>query len=117
MKKYNFQQHIPDYNKKRLLHLLSSGTLIVNLFVFAILLPDVRAWTLGLAAVFAAYAIVFLFDNRKDEWAWWCIVFGIIVSVAISVCYILLFSLYPYLAIMGAEIMVSGIIFCVFKKK
>lgn len=110
-------QNNPNIQLKRLLHLLSGGCLVINLIIYAILLPEVRAWTFGLAFVFVAYTILQLLDKRKDQWAWWVIVFGIILSIAISVCYVILFDLYLYLIVIGAQMIVSSIIFCIFKKK
>ena len=119
-KDYNYwvtPHNTPRFKLKRLLHILSSSCLVVNLVVFAILLPDIRLWTLGLALCFLAYTFLQLFDKRKNQWAWWVIIFGIALSIAISVCYILLFDLYFYFAIIGTEFIISSVIFYVFKKK
>ena len=86
-KNYNYyvtSQKTPQFKLKRLLHILSSTSLIVNLIAFAILLPDIRLWTFGLAFVFTAYLFVQLFDRRKDQWAWWVIIFGIFISIVVS---------------------------------
>ena len=66
-----------------------------------------------------AYKLIFLqlFDKRKDQWAWWVIIFGIVLSIAISVCYITLFDLYFYFAILAAQLIISSVIFYIFKKK
>ena len=114
---YISPQNNPRIHSKRLLHLLSNGFLVVNLVVFAVLLPDVRGWTVGLAAIFAAYTVLLFFDKRKREWTWWNLVFMTVVTIAISVCYILLFDLYFYFAIVGAEIILSSLLFFVLKKK
>ena len=119
-KDYNYwvtPHNTPRFKLKRLLHILSSSCLVVNLVVFAILLPDIRLWTLGLALFFLAYTFLQLFDKRKDQWAWWVIVFGIVLSLAVPVCYILLFDLYFYFAVIGTEFIISSVIFYVFKKK
>jgi len=119
-KNYNYfvtPQNTPQFKLKCLLHILSITCLIVNLIVFAILIPDIRLWTLGLAFVFAAYIFLQLFDKRKDQWAWWVIIFGIFLSIAVSVCYVILFDLYLYLIVIAAEILISTIIFCIIKKK
>ena len=91
--------------------------MIANLIVFAILLPDIRDWTIGLAFVFIAYTIIQLFDKRKDQWAWWVIVFGIVLSIAVSVCYVILFDLYLYFVVIGLQVVILSAVFCVFKKK
>ena len=113
---YVTHQNTPQFKLKRILHILSNACLVINLIVFAILLPDIRLWTFGLSFVFAAYTILQLFDKRKDQWARWVIVFGIFVFVAVSVCYVLLFDLYLYLIVIAAQIIISSIIFCVLRK-
>ena len=87
------------------------------MIVFVILLPDIRLRTLGVAFVFLAYTFLQLFDKRRDQWAWWVIIFGIVLSIAISVCYITLFDLYFYFAILAAQLIISSVIFYIFKKK
>lgn len=105
------------FKLKCILHIASNTCLIINLIVFAILLPDMRLWTFGLAFFFLAYTFLQLFDKRKYQWAWWVIIFGIFISIAVSVCYVLLFDLYLYLIVIAAQIMISTIIFCILKKK
>ena len=119
-KNYNYfvtPQNTPQFKSKRILHVLSSACLVINLIVFAVLLPEIRLLTLGLAFVFLAYTFLKLFDKRRDEWAWWVIIFGIVGSIAISVCYILLFDLYLYFIVIAMQIIVSTIVFCIFKRK
>lgn len=118
-KNYNYfvtPQNTPQFKLKRILHILSSTCLVINLIVFAILLPDVRRWTLGLAFVFIAYTFLQLFDKRKGQWAWGVILFGTVLSVAISVCYVIVFDLYLYFAVIGAQVIIAGAVFCIFKK-
>ena len=117
-KDYNYwvtPQNTPQFKLKRILHVLSSTCLVINLIVFAILLPDIRLWTLGVAFVSTAYLFLQLFDKRKDQWAWWGIIFNIVLSLVISVCYILLFDLYLYFIVIAIQIIVSTIVFCIFK--
>ena len=119
-KNYNYwvtPQNTPQFKLKRILHILSNACLVINLIVFAILLPEIRLWTLGLAFVFIAYTLLQLFDKRKDQWAWWVIIFGIVLSIAISVCYVLLFDLYLYFVVIAAQVIISTIIFRIFKRK
>ena len=113
----NSLQRPPQFKLKRLLHILSNACLVINLIVFAILLPDIRIWTLGLAFCFLAYTFLQLFDKRKDQWAWWVIIFGIVISALVSVCFVLLFELYLYFAVIAAEIIISAVIPYIFKKK
>ena len=110
-------QNTPQFKTKRILHILSNTCLVINLIVFAILLPDIRLWTLGLAFCFLAYTFLQLFDKRRDQWAWWVIIFGIFLSIAVSACYVLLFELYVYFVVIAAQIIISTIIFCALKRK
>ena len=115
-KNYNYwatHQSTPQFKLKRILHILSSACLVINLIAFAILLPEIRLWTLGLAFCFLAYTFLQLFDKRKDQWAWWVIIFGIVLSLAISVCYVLLFDLYLYFVVIAAQVIISTVVFCV----
>ena len=114
---YVTPQNMPQFKLKRILHILSNACLVVNLIVFAILIPYVRLWTLGLAFVFLAYTFLQLFDKRRDQWAWWVIIFGIVISIAVSVCYVILFDFYLYLIVIAAQIIISTITFCILKKK
>ena len=119
-KNYNYwatPQNTPQFNLKRILHILSSAFLVINLIVFAVLLPDIRLWTLGLAFVFLAYTFLQLFDKRRDQWAWWVIIFGIVISIAISVCYVLLFDLYLYFIVIAAQIIILTTIVYIYKTK
>ena len=119
-KNYNYwvtPHNTPQFKLKRILHILSNTCLVINLIVFAILLPEIRLWTLGIAFVSTAYLFLQLFDKRKDQWAWWDIIFGIVLSLVISVCYILLFDLYLYFIVIAIQIIVSTIVFCIFKRK
>ncbi len=117
MKKYSPQRKVPNFHRKRLVHLFSCGLLTVNLLAFAVLLPAVRAWTLGVAAVAVAHAVFLLFDRRKSEWAWWWMVFEAVVAVGISLGYVLLFELYAYIAVLGAQMLIAGVLWAVFHKK
>ncbi len=101
---------------KRLLHVISNAALVINLVVFAILLPDVRLWTFALAGVFVLYTVVMLFDKRKSEWAWWGIIFGIAVVFCISICYVILFKLYLYFAVIAAQAVILIVIACSVKR-
>ena len=119
-KNYNYWvtlQSTPQFKLKRILHILSSICLVINLIVFAILLPEIRLWTLCLAFLFLAYTFLQLFDKRKDQWAWWVIIFGIVIAIAISVCYVLLFDLYLYFIVIAAQVIISTIIFRILKRK
>ena len=119
-KNYNYYvtpQNTPQFKLKRILHILSNASLVINLIVFAISLPDIRLWTFGLAFFFLAYTFLQLFDKRRDQWAWWVVIFGIFISIAVSVCYVLLFDLYLYFIVIAAQIIISTITFCILKKK
>ena len=119
-KSYNYwvtPQNTPHLKSMRILHILSNACLVINLIIFAILLPDVRLWTLGLAFVFIAYTLLKLFDKRRSEWNLWGIIFDIFISISIALCYILLFNLYLYFIVIATQIIISIIIFCILTKK
>ena len=110
-------QNTPHFELRRILHILSSACLVINLIVFAILLPEIRAWTLVLAFCFLTYAVTQLFDKRRDQWAWWGIILGTVISIVISVSFILLFELYLYFIVITAQVIISTAIFCIIKRK
>ena len=119
-KNYNYYvtpQNTPQFKLMRILHILSNTCLVVNLIVFAILLPDIRLWLLGLAFVFLVYTFLQLFDKRQDQWTWWVIIFGIAIALAVSVFYVVLFTLYLYFIVIAAEIIISTVIFFILKRK
>ena len=119
-KNYNYwvtSQYTPQFKLKRILHILSSACLVINLIVFAILLPEIRLWTLGIAFVSTAYLFLQLFDKRKDQWVWWVVIWGIVLSIAIPICYILLFDLYLYFVVIAAQVIISTVIFGMLKRK
>ena len=119
--KKNYDYYVTPQNTsciklKRLLHVISNAALVINLAVFAILLPDVRLWTLGLTGVFALYTVLQLLDKRKSEWAWWIIICGIAVSFGISLCYVILFKLYLYFAVIAAQAVILTVAACIFRR-
>jgi len=119
-KSYNYYispQNTPNIKLRRLLYIISNSCLVINLIVFAILLPDIRLLTFGYAFVFIAYIFLQLFDKKRDAWAWWNIILGVFVSIAIPVFYIILFELYLYFVVIAAQIIISSVIVCVFRKK
>ncbi len=109
-------QNVSCLKLKRLLHVISNAALVVNLVIFAILLPDVRLWTFALVGVFVLYTVAMLLDKRKSEWAWWGIVFGIAVAFCISLCYVILFKLYLYFAVIAAQAVVLIVTACGVKR-
>ena len=110
-------QNTPQFKLKRILHILSNACLVVNLVVFAILLPEIRLWTLSLAFCFLAYTFLQLFDKRKDQWAWWVIIFDIVISTVISVFYVILFDLYLYFIVIATQVIISTVISYILNKK
>ncbi len=109
-------QNDPHIRQKRILHLLSNGWLVLNLIVFAILVPEIRAWTVVLAVVFAVLTLIILSDERKSAWTWGSIIGEGVVSIAISVCYTLLIESRWYFAVIGAEVIISIVLLYIAKK-
>lgn len=103
-------QNTRQFKLKRMLHILSNACLVVNLIVVAVLLPDVRLWTLVLAGCFAFYTVAKLFDKRKAEWTWGAVILGVVISFGISLGYVLLFRLYGFLLVILFECLISFII-------
>ena len=121
-KKYDYKispQNEPHIHLKRLLHFLSCFWFVTNCIVPARLLPEPKKTSLiGIALVIIVYAFMQQIDNRRGNWVWWGIIFFAIASVALPVMYIVLENdLYWYLIVIAAQILISAIIFFIFKKK
>lgn len=119
-KKYDYSispHNEPQINLKRLLHFLSCLWLVINCIVLARLLPDRRLHLVFLAFVFIFYAFIQQIDTRRGNWAWWGMIFWAIFSVAMPISLVLAHNLYWYLTVIAGEIIISTIIFIIFKKK
>ena len=107
----------PQINLKRLLHFLSCFWLVINCIVLANFLPNIKLNLVLLSFVVIFYAFIQQIDDRKGNWAWWGIVFWTIFSVAMPISCVLVNNLYWYLSVIVGEIIISTIIFIIFKKK
>ena len=120
-KKYDIYispQNEPHIHLKRLLHFLSCFWFVINCIVLARLLPEPKKTSLiGIALVIIVYAFMQQIDNRRGNWTWFGIVFWAIASVVMLVLYILENDLYWYLIVIAVQILISTIIFLIFKKK
>ena len=120
-KKYDIYispQNEPHIHLKRLLHFLSCFWFVINCIVLARLLPEPKKTSLiGIALVIIVYAFIQQIDNRRGNWTWFGIVFWAIASVVMLVMYILENDLYWYLIVIAVQILISTIIFLIFKKK
>ena len=120
-KKYDIYispQNEPHIHLKRLLHSLSCFWFVINCIVLARLLPERKKTSLiGIALVFIVYAFMQQIDNRRGNWVWWGIIFWAIISVVIPMTFILENDLYWYLIVIVSQILISTIIFIIFKKK
>ena len=114
--KYINPQNNPNIKLKRLIHILSNSLFVINLIIFSILLPDTRIFSLVLGILFAVHAVLLLLDNRKCEWTWLSIIFFAIIQTAITISYILLFSIYFYFTIICIEIIISVVLIYVLIK-
>ena len=119
-KKYDYRitpQNEPRMKYKRLLHFLSCFWLAINCIVLARLLPDPHKTSLiGIAFVIIVYAFIQQIDNRRGNWVWFGLVFWAIFSVAMPIMYVFVHDLYWYLIVIAAQILISTIIFFIFKK-
>lgn len=86
-------QSTASFRKRRTVHITASACFVTALILFAILLPTLRAVTLGLAAVFTAYAVILLFDRRKCEWSRTALIAEISAYAIIMIGYIILLIL------------------------
>ena len=119
-KKYDWRitpQNEPYIHFKRLIHFLSCFWLVINCIVLAILLPETLSFLLPIAFVFIFYAVIQQIDNRRGNWVWFGIVFIAIISVVLPAFVIFSYKLYWYLIVIAAQILISTIIFIIFKKK
>ena len=120
-KKYDIYispQNEPHIHLKRLLHSLSCFWFVINCIVLARLLPEPKKTSLiVIALVIIVYAFMQQIDNRRGNWTWFGIVFWAIASVVMLVMYILENDLYWYLIVIAVQILISTIIFLIFKKK
>ena len=120
-KKYDWRitpQNEPHIHLKRLIHFLSCFWLVINCIVLARLLPEPKKTSLIMIAfVFIFYAFIQQVDNRRGNWVWFGIVFIAIISVVLPAFVIFSYELYWYLIVIAAQILISTIIFIVFKKK
>ncbi len=120
-KKYDIYitpQNEPHIHLKRLLHFLSCFWFVINCSVPARLLPEPKKTSLiAIALVIIVYAFMQQIDNRRGNWVWWGIIFWAIISVVIPMTFILENDLYWYLIVIAAQILISTIIFLIFKKK
>ena len=120
-KKYDIYitpQNEPHIHLKRLLHFLSCFWFVINCIVPARLLPEPKKTSLiMLAFVLIVYAFIQQVDNRRGNWAWFGIVFFAIISVVLPAFEIFSYELYWYLIVIAAQILISTIIFIIFKKK
>ena len=120
-KKYDYRitpQNEPHMKFKRLLHFLSCFWLVVNCIVLARLLPEPRKTSLILIAfVMIVHAFLQQIDDRRGNWVWFGLVFFAIFSVAMPIMFVFAHDLYWYLIVIVAQILISTIIFIIFKKK
>ena len=120
-KKYEYRitpQNEPHIHLKRLIHFLSCFWLVINCIVLARLLPEPKKTSLIMIAfVFIFYAFIQQVDDRRGNWVWYGIVFIAIISVALPAFLIFSYELYWYLIVIAVQIVISTIIFIIFKKK
>ena len=99
-----------NLRQKRLWYLLSKFFLVVNLIVFAILLPEVRLETFGIAFCFVAYTALHLWDQRNAEWTLRSVIVRVVISLGISLSYAILFEVYGFIVVIFPECLISYVI-------
>ncbi len=118
MKKRFDTEQIKDNAKARVLLFLSIGFLIINLLIFALVLPETKIFSLVLAGAFLVYIPIGLFEKESRFMTYFTRVFEIIVSLTVTLAYIILFNKYFLLILPIIEIAAPILLyFLVFKKR
>lgn len=93
--------------------LITIGSLILNLLIFALVIRDSAIISLVLAAAFLIYVPVCLFDDQEGFVMWCARIFEIIVALALTISYIFLFKKFLLLILPIFEI-AGAILFYIF---
>ena len=91
----------------------SVGFLILNLLIFALVIPKTWIVSLILAGVFLIYIPIGYFDKEEEIWIICSRVLEIVTAIALSLAYILLFEKFWLLFLPVLEV-AAGILFYIF---
>ena len=109
---------IKESAKKRTLLFISVGSLILNLLVFALAIPETRVISLVLAGAFLIYIPIGLFEKESNLVTYLTRALEITVSLSLTIAYIILFKKYFLLFLPVIEIATPILIyFLVFKRR
>lgn len=70
----------------------SMGSLILNLLIFSLVMPEARMISLVLAGVFLVYVPFGYFDKEDRIWHFLSRILEVLTSISLSLAYILLFG-------------------------
>ena len=76
-------QNTPHFRERRILFLTAMGFFVLNLILTGVFLGENMTWFL-IAFAFAAFAVAQCFDNRREMWSWWYVIFWIVFSFVAS---------------------------------
>ena len=96
-------QNTPHFRERRILFLTAMGFFVLNLILTGIFLGENMAWFL-IAFAFAAFAVAQCFDNRREMWSWWYVIFWIIFSFVASAALLLWHKTYWWFIGYGIEL-------------
>jgi len=108
-KRYDWQvtpQNTPRFRERRILFLLAVGIFALNLILTGVFLSERMTWFLVGAFVFAAFAVVQCFDNRREMWTWGYVASWIVFSFVASAGLLLWYKAYWWFVGYGIELVV-----------
>ena len=76
-------QNTPRFRERRTLFLTAMGIFVLNLILTGIFLSENIVWALAGAFIFAAFAVVQCFDNRREMWTWGYVIFWVAFSFVV----------------------------------
>ena len=106
-KRYDWQvtpQNTPNFRERRILFLTAMGFFVLNLILTGVFLGENMARFLIVAFASAAFAVVQCFDNRREMWSWWYVIFWIVFSFVASAALLLWHKAYWWFIGYGIEL-------------
>lgn len=106
-KRYDWRvtpQNTPRFKERRLLFLVVSGILVLNLILTGVFLAEDMIWFLVCAFLFAGFAVVQCFDSRREMWTWGYVIFWIVFSFVASAVLLLWHKAYLWFIGYGIEL-------------
>ena len=102
---------VDDLFVKRLVFSAFMLPTVINLFLFSALINEGREFVLGCAAVFAVYFVItFAFEIKTERWTVFTLLAVAVLSILISLFFILAYKLHELFALLGIEIAAAVIL-------